>query len=337
MNFPNIYFSNSAQISINALLRHTSSKSVKAFTLVELLVVVAIIGMLIGILTPAVNMVREAGRKAQCLNNQKQLTLAFLNYSTAHNGVLPASYYLNPVQQGWTIDLLPHLDAETFMNDWDVESNYFDGNNKNLLMRYFGIFHCPSTPDARRMAVVKKDFKGNSIDVKGCVSDYYVHSGGVHVRAYGKDAVWRNPLGTNERLSSEPEDGISQTILINEQCGRPILRKKGEKTDSTQVAKPHFSLWAAAPVTQIPADLRLRSEVINVTNEAFFSFHSAGTYAGFMDGSARLVSNRALPYVVLALNTRDGGENIRAEDLEITKFDESYVKDGLYPDGKPAN
>lgn len=307
------------------------------FTLVELLVVIAIIGMLIGMLIPAVNMAREAGRKAQCLNNQKQLTLAFLNYATAHNGVLPASYSLKPVQRGWTIDLLPYLDAGTFMNDWNEEVDYFDGNNKNLLMRYFGIFHCPSTPDARRMATAQQDLKGNSLSVKGSVSDYYVHSGGVNVREYGVDATYRNPLGIDERLSSEPEDGSSQTILVNEQCGRPTLRKKGEKAGAATVAKPYLSLWAAAPVTQIPADLRLRSQVVNVTNEAFFSFHSAGTYAGFLDGSARLVSENALPYVVLALNTRDGGENIRAEDLDISKFDDSYVKNGLYPDGKSAN
>ncbi len=306
------------------------------FTLVELLVVTAIIGMLIGMLIPAVNMAREAGRKTQCLNNQKQLTLAFLNYSTAHNGVLPASYYLKPVQRGWTIDLLPYLDAGTFMNDWDEDVDYFDGNNKNLLLRYLGIFHCPSTPDARRTAAAQQDLTGKSLNVKGCVSDYYVHSGGVNVREYGVDATYRNPLGVDERLSSEPEDGSSQTIILNEQCGRPTLRKKGEKSGSATVAKPYLSLWAAAPVTQIPADLRLRSQVINVSNESFYSFHSAGTYASFLDGSARLVSENALPYVVLALNTRDGGENIRAEDLEISKFDESYVKNGLYPDGKSA-
>jgi hypothetical protein len=55
-----------------------------------------------------------------------------------------------------------------------------------------------------------------------------------------------------------------------------------------------------------------------------------------MDGSARLISVNALPYIVLALNTRDGDENVHAEDLDITQFDESYIKDGLYPDGTTA-
>ena len=101
-----------------------SSKSVRGFTLVELLVVIAIIGILISLLLPAVQAAREAARRAQCVNNLKQLALGCLNCESAIKA-LPASGWIGiclghpdagvGMQQpgGWLFNIMPYIEEST--------------------------------------------------------------------------------------------------------------------------------------------------------------------------------------------------------------------------------
>ncbi|MDO4570504.1 MAG: DUF1559 domain-containing protein [Planctomycetia bacterium] len=309
-----------------------SSAQKRAFTLIELLVVVAIIGIFAAITMPAVQYAREAARKTACMNNLRQFGIAFSSY-TATTGGLPPSYSTDP-QRGWALELLPHLDAETFLNDWKWEDDYFSAQNRRLCMKYMAIFHCPSVPDGRRLVEVERDVEGVSLgfSMKGSPSDYYAHIGGVQM--YG-NATFKNPLEEGEITPlSSLEDGATHTILLNEQGGRPQYWSERKKVAGQTIADDYRCLWAGAPVTVLP-NLVGKKRVINENNASFYSFHPNTSNAVFADGGVRSISERAIPYIVLALNTRNGGENVRREDLDLAKFDESFVDatTGLYPDG----
>ncbi len=128
------------------------------FTLIELLVVIAIIAVLIALLLPAVQAAREAARRAQCVNNLKQLGLAAHNYISS-NSVFPAQS-MAPAgatqswgwSYGWGLAVLPHMEQQAAFNAWNFALGMFgngggftyqQGNNTVANMTISG-FLCPS-------------------------------------------------------------------------------------------------------------------------------------------------------------------------------------------------
>src|SRR6187401_1580945 len=95
------------------------SRRYRGFTLIELLVVIAIIAVLIALLLPAVQAAREAARRAQCINNMKQLGLAAHNYVSSNN-VYPCQTVQNTNQwawePSWAASILPNLEQTPVYN-----------------------------------------------------------------------------------------------------------------------------------------------------------------------------------------------------------------------------
>lgn len=124
------------------------------FTLVELLVVITIIGILVGLLLPAVQNAREAGRRTECLNNLKQLMTSARSYETARKE-LPG--YVNEIAKSqnssrmatWTIMLFPYLDRNDVWQRWSdtaINNSSTNGINRPDYSPFMQILNCASDP-----------------------------------------------------------------------------------------------------------------------------------------------------------------------------------------------
>lgn len=126
-----------------------SSKKTGGFTLIELLVVIAIIAILIGLLLPAVQKVREAASKAQCSNNLKQLALAMHNYAAVFNN-FPGGGETNgvccssPSYSNWALEALPYIEQESLMKRYDRTKYNEDPANVYVVQQPVKTMRCPA-------------------------------------------------------------------------------------------------------------------------------------------------------------------------------------------------
>jgi len=132
---------------------HLNSKLRQGFTLVELLVVIAIIGTLVGLLLPAVQSAREAARRMQCGNHQKQMGLGILNYELSNKGLPPGSKgvansvsaaFGMSLNQGLHALILPYMEDANLANLWDKTKDW-NAQPASVAQTVISYYLCPSS------------------------------------------------------------------------------------------------------------------------------------------------------------------------------------------------
>jgi prepilin-type N-terminal cleavage/methylation domain-containing protein/prepilin-type processing-associated H-X9-DG protein len=277
-----------------------------AFTLIELLVVIAIIAILIGLLLPAVQKIREAANRLKCSNNLHQMALAMHNYESA-NGLFPPAYSAPNFEPGWgwSTFLLPYLEQDNLFRQLDPNNRIF-GNGANpstpannapntqFVQQKLNVFRCPSNqaPDL------------NPERLNFAMSNYRAVAGPITYPFFFVDQDMGGVMFQNSKIGfAAITDGSSNTLCIGECLLDQSVGKRACIWPGMSGLRDG-AIWISDVMWWVDQST---AQVNGTAPQAFSSRHPSGAQFAFCDGSVRLFRTGTNPDIIRWLAGRDDG------------------------------
>jgi len=289
----------------------------RGFTLIELLVVIAIIAVLIALLVPAVQKVREAAVRIQCSNNLKQLALALHNYESTNKAFPPGRTTETP-EHSWTAFVLPYIEQDNVAKIYDLNIDWNNPTNYNAIQIQVTVFNCPSSisPGERIDQTIAAQPACGDYSTISAIKDF------VAINCFGIPGLNSNDptdprivgalIKDQKTRITDILDGTSNTIMIAEDAGRPDLYIFGGVKGDPAIIGWMQGGWAdpGAPFSidgsnydgSVPGPCTMNCS----NNSEVYSFHSGGANFSFCDGSVRYLADTMDLCVLAKLTTRAG-------------------------------
>lgn len=246
-----------------------------AFTLVELLVSIAVIGVLVGLTLPAVQQVREASRRTQCANQLRQFGIGLTSYESTHQKYPVGATYSTALS--WATRILPHLEQLNIYDQIRFEQRFDAGPNRPLLETNLSVFACPTSWKNYPGATDYCGISGSWMSVRGLPGS----KNGVLFAAPEKAGV----------RTAEILDGLSNTIAVAE---------------GVAVDQRNYGYWGCGLHCFSHDDGSVNNRYGGYKEIA--SMHTGGAQVVFCDGSVHFLASTISGRTVGQLCTRNEGE-----------------------------